>query len=181
LPTPDEPDQKDTLMDVSRIRALRGPNLWSRHTAMEAIVACTEAEQSITRLPGFETRVRALFPAIGALQPGGGKTQISLAHVLETAALALQAQAGCPVTFSCTAVTVEPGVYQAVVEYSEEAVGRLAFELAQSLINAALNGTDFDVTAAIAQLRETDEDVRLGPSTGAIVEAAAARGIPGAA
>ena len=26
-------------MDVSRIRALRGPNLWSRHTAIQAIVA----------------------------------------------------------------------------------------------------------------------------------------------
>jgi cyanophycin synthetase len=25
-------------MEVSRIRALRGPNLWSRHTAIEAIV-----------------------------------------------------------------------------------------------------------------------------------------------
>ncbi|MBA4111449.1 MAG: cyanophycin synthetase [Leptothrix sp. (in: Bacteria)] len=165
-------------MDVSRIRALRGPNLWSRHTAVEAIVACTEAERSIVNLPGFEARVRALFPAIGALQHRGANTKVSLAHVLETAALALQAQAGCPVTFSCTAVTVEPGVYQAVVEYSEEAVGRLAFELAQALVNAALNGTDFDVDAAIAQLRELDESERLGPSTGAIVEAAAARGIP---
>mgnify|MGYP001267669735 CR=1 FL=1 len=25
-------------MEVSRIRALRGPNLWSRHTAIEAII-----------------------------------------------------------------------------------------------------------------------------------------------
>ena len=165
-------------MDVSRIRALRGPNLWSRHTAMEAIVACTEAERSIVNLPGFEARVRALFPTIGALQHRGANTKVSLAHVLETAALALQAQAGCPVTFSCTAVTVEPGVYQAVVEYSEEAVGRLAFELAQALVNAALNGTDVDVDAAITQLRELDESERLGPSTGAIVDAAIARGIP---
>ncbi|RZL03107.1 MAG: cyanophycin synthetase [Rubrivivax sp.] len=165
-------------MDVSRIRALRGPNLWSRHTAMEAIVACTEAERSIVNLPGFETRVRALFPAIGALQHRGAHTQVSLAHVLETAALALQAQAGCPVTFSCTATTVEPGVYQAVVEYSEEAVGRLAFELAQALVNAALDNTEFDADAAITQLRETDESERLGPSTGAIVDAAIARGIP---
>ncbi|RZI83309.1 MAG: cyanophycin synthetase, partial [Rubrivivax sp.] len=59
-----------------------------------------------------------------------------------------------------------------------EAVGRQAFELAQSLVNAALGGSTFDVDAAIAQLRETDEDVRMGPSTGAIVEAAVARGIP---
>ncbi|MDE2402044.1 MAG: cyanophycin synthetase [Burkholderiales bacterium] len=165
-------------MEVSRIRALRGPNLWSRHTAMEAIVACSAMEQSIATLPNFEARVRALFPSIGALQAGGGHKQISVAHVLEAAALALQAQAGCPVTFSCTATTVEPGVYQVVVEYSEEAVGRQALELAQALVQAALQGAEFDVNAAITQLRETDEDVRLGPSTGTIVEAAAARGIP---
>ncbi|MES2089955.1 MAG: cyanophycin synthetase [Pseudomonadota bacterium] len=165
-------------MEVSRIRALRGPNLWSRHTAVEAIVACTPDEQSINLLPGFEARVRALFPAIGALQEGGRQAKISVAHVLETAALALQAQAGCPVTFSCTALTVEPGVYQVVVEYSEEAVGRQALALAQTLVQAALQDAEFDAQAAITQLRDTDEDVRMGPSTGAIVEAAAARGIP---
>ena len=27
-------------MDISRIRALRGPNLWTRHTAIEAMVQC---------------------------------------------------------------------------------------------------------------------------------------------
>jgi cyanophycin synthetase len=165
-------------MNVSRIRALRGPNLWSRHTALEAIVACTDDECAIDRLPGFEPRVRSLFPAIGALRPGGYLGPVSLAHVLESAALALQANAGCPVTFSHTASTLEPGVYQTVIEYSEEAVGRLALELAQALVFAALNETGFDVEAAIAQLRDLDEDERIGPSTGAIVDAAVARGIP---
>jgi cyanophycin synthetase len=165
-------------MNVSRIRALRGPNLWSRHTALEAIVACTETECAIDRLPGFEPRVRSLFPAIGALRPGGYVGPVSLAHVLESAALALQANAGCPVTFSHTAATLEPGVYQTVIEYSEEAVGRLALELAQALVFAALGDTGFDVDAAIAQLRDLDEDERIGPSTGAIVDAAVARGIP---
>ena len=50
-------------MDVSRIRALRGPNLWSRNTAIEAIVRCSAEESDITRLPGFEARLHALFPA----------------------------------------------------------------------------------------------------------------------
>jgi cyanophycin synthetase len=64
------------------------------------------------------------------------------------------------------------------VEYSEEAVGRLAFTLAQDLCQAALNDTPFDVPAALAQLSELDEDVRLGPSTGSVVNAAIARNIP---
>jgi len=165
-------------MEVSRIRALRGPNLWSRHTALEAIVACSAVECNIAGLAGFEPRVRALFPGMGALRQTGQTGPVSLAHVLEAAALALQTAAGCPITFSHTAATVEAGTYQVVVEYSEEAVGRLAFELAQALIHAALRDTAFDLEAAIAQLRDLDEDERLGPSTGAIVDAAVARGIP---
>ena len=164
-------------MDISRIRALRGPNLWSRHTAMEAIVACTDAERALTTLPGFETRLRSLFPGLGAFRKA--LDQVSLAHVLEAATLALQTQAGCPVTFSRTTQTVEAGTYQVVVEYSEEDVGRKALKAAGRLIEAALAPDgQFDAAATVAELRELDEDIRLGPSTGAIVNAAVARGIP---
>ena len=146
--------------------------------AIEAVVACSEAERAVGQMAGFEARLRALFPAIGALHPETGGGDVSLAHVLQTAALALQAQAGCPVTFARTTATSDAGVYQVVVEYSEEAVGRKAFEYAQQLIEAALGNGSFDANAVIAELRELDEDERLGPSTGSIVEAAVARGIP---
>ena len=165
-------------MEVSRIRALRGPNLWSRHTAIEAIVQCTPAECSIDNLPDFETRLRARFPEIDNLQSIGSAQLASLAHVLELATLGLQAHAGCPVTFSRTAITKAAGIYQVVVEYTEEEVGKLAFDLAQTLCHAALNDSPFDLEAALKQLRELDEDIRLGPSTGAIVYAAEARGVP---
>ena len=56
-------------MDVTRIRALRGPNLWSRHLAIEAVVSCNAQECTMSRIDGFEARLRALFPAIGVLQP----------------------------------------------------------------------------------------------------------------
>lgn len=164
-------------MQVSRIRALRGPNLWCRHTAIEAIVACPDNGGSLAQLPGFEERLRARFPDIGPLHPDD-PAEVSLAHALECAALRLQAAAGCPVTFSRTSPTIEPGVYQVVVQYSEEDVGRLALELAEQLCRAAREDAPFDLDAALAQLRELDEDVRLGPSTGSIVYAAIARGIP---
>ena len=165
-------------MDISRIRALRGPNLWSRRTAIEAIVLCSDAERSAADLPGFEARLRARFPAISFLHPHDQEPTFSLAHVLEAAAFGLQAQAGCPVSFSRTVETVEHGTYQVVVEYTEEAVGRLAFELAQVLCQSALDDLPFQLEAALAQLTELDEDVRLGPSTGSIVQAALRRGIP---
>ncbi len=165
-------------MDVSRIRALRGPNLWSRHTAIQAIVSCHGAECAIADLPGFEARLRARFPELAELIPTDHLDTVSMAHALEFAALGLQAQAGCPVTFSRTAKTVDPGVYQVVVEYTEEDVGRLAFERAEQLCRAALDDTPFDLDGTLKELRDLDEDIRLGPSTGAIVAAAVARGIP---
>ncbi|PAS92791.1 MAG: cyanophycin synthetase [Candidatus Dactylopiibacterium carminicum] len=165
-------------MQVSRIRALRGPNLWSRHTAIEAIVQCTPAECALAAEAGFEARLRALFPQIGVIRAGAVDEALTLAHMLELAALGLQAEAGCPVTFSRTTATTDAGVYLVVVEYSEETVGRLALELAESLCNAAFSNGSFDIAAELTRLRELDEDERLGPSTGSIVYAAAARNIP---
>lgn len=165
-------------MEVSRIRALRGPNLWSRHTAIEAVVTCTDEECRIGSLDGFEARLRERFPEIGLLQLMGHSEPVSMAHVLEVASLGLQAQSGCPVTFSRTAATQEYNVFQVVIEYSEEAVGRRALELAEQLCQAAVESKPFDLAAAIAELKDLDEDVRLGPSTGSIVDAAVARGIP---
>jgi cyanophycin synthetase len=169
---------RNSFMEVSRIRALRGPNLWSRRTAIEAIVSCTDTECAIGDIPGFESRLRARFPGIGAFQPAGHERAVSMARAVGLAALGLQSEAGCPVTFARSVPTVERGVFQVVVEYTEEEVGRLAFDLAQQLCQAALDDTPFDLAAAVARLRELDEDVRLGPSTGAIAQAAVARGIP---
>lgn len=165
-------------MKISRIRALRGPNLWSRRTSIEAIVSCSEAEEDISELPGYDTRLRTRFPGITLLEATRERQPSSLAHVLECAALCLQAEAGCQVAFSRTVKTVEPGTYQVVVEYTEEAVGRLAFELAEQLCRSAADDSSFDLADALHRLRELDEDIRLGPSTGSIVNAALARGIP---
>ncbi|MDO5086091.1 MAG: cyanophycin synthetase [Comamonadaceae bacterium] len=175
-------------MEITRIRALRGPNLWSRHTAIEAVVACSEPERDLSATPAFEARLRELFPGLGALRSNRPGVPVSLPHALELTALALQAQAGCPVTFSRTTPTEMPGAFQVVVQYTEEAVGRLAFEKAQQLCRAAASrllnpaaeddSPAFDLAAALAELRELDEDERLGPSTGAIVNAALQHGIP---
>ena len=165
-------------MEVSRIRALRGPNLWSRQTAIEAVVTCTGIECDLDQIPDFFTRLRARFPDVKPLRPFGHKDPISLAHAMEAVALGLQAAAGCPVAFSQTFSTPDPASFQVVVQYTEEPVGKLAFELAEMLILATIANADFDITQALNRLRELDEDVRLGPSTGSIVTAAVARGVP---
>jgi cyanophycin synthetase len=165
-------------MKVTRIRALRGPNLWSRTTCVEAIVHCSEEESNLNIHPEVEARARNLFPEVGAFRPYPLNKPMSLAHVLSQTTLSLQIKAGCPVSFCRTVPTEEPGVYQVVVEYSEESVGKKAIEIAQQLCQAAWTDAAFDVAQPIADLAELDEDIRLGPSTGCIVDAAKAHGIP---
>ncbi len=168
-------------MDIIRLRALRGPNLWGRHTAIEATLHCPSCARTSADLPDITTRIQARFPGLGALpaqNPSAQATPLPLPELMAIAALSLQISAGCPVAFYRCTETVETGVYQIVVEYSEEAVGRLAVELALELYIAARDDQPFDAANAIARLRALDEDQRLGPSTGAIVQAAVARGIP---
>ena len=165
-------------MEVSRTRALRGPNLWSRRTAIEALVNCTPDEAVIADVQALETKLHSRFPSMGPLTPANDKVTISLAHALECVALSLQAEAGCPVTFSQTVSTTTPGLFQVVVEYTEEDVGRLAMRFAQELCVAVLQDAPFNLAEALSQIRELDEDIRLGPSTGSIVNAAIARRIP---
>ena len=165
-------------MDISRIRALRGPNLWTRHTAIEAMVLCQNQECDLSKVPDFEQRLRHLFPGLGQLRTTQQGAVLSMAHAIEDATLHMQIAAGCPVTFSRTTLTPEAGMYQVVVEYTEEDVGRLALSLAQGLCQAAWDNTAFDMDAALSQLSALDEDIRLGPSTSSIVDAALVRGIP---
>ena len=166
-------------MDVTRIRALRGPNLWSRHTALQAHVQCTPDE--------VRHRTRRHVGAPFARAPAGrGLRQLQRqcrARVAGRAGwngspMALQAESGCGVSFSRTVATPEAGVYQVVVEYSQEAVGLKALAFAEALLSTAVAGQPFDTANAVAELRALDEDIRLGPSTGCIVSAATTRGIP---
>jgi cyanophycin synthetase len=164
-------------MDISRIRALRGPNLWSRFTSIEAVVTSSVADMNGMSPSEMATRMNALCPGIGTPDAAPDNTAAA-PYLLGWAALRLQQLAGCPVRFLQSKPTSEPGVHRIVIEYSEEAVGRLALESATSLFGASRDSGTFDAAKAIAALSELDEDIRLGPSTGSIVQAAIERGIP---
>ena len=165
-------------MEVSRIRALRGPNLWSRQTSIEAIVSCEPQEREMMPGNAFEKQLRRIFPSLGPLEGTRPGQPASMAHAIEKITLSLQNQAGCPITFSRTTATEEDGVYQVVVQYTEEDVGRLALAWAEKLCLAVKTQTAFDLHQALTELRDLDENVRLGPSTGSIVDAAVLKGIP---
>lgn len=164
-------------MKTVQMRVLRGPNIWSKHTAIEATLMLEEDEDDPERLTHLEPRLYERFPDIGLLQPINWR-ETTPAHLLAFIALELQGRAGCPVAFSCTVRTAEPATWRVVIEYSEEAVGKLAFDLALELYRTAVEAAPFDTVQALRRLRELYEEIRLGPSTASIVQAAARRGIP---
>ncbi|MXS84402.1 cyanophycin synthetase [Nitrosomonas sp. HPC101] len=164
-------------MKVLQVRALRGPNVWSKHTAIEVTLDLGQNEYTPARIATLEAHLHHCFPDITQLQPIDWQ-ETTPATILLFIALRLQKQAGCPVSFGRVAKMAEPNTCRIVVEYTEEAVGRLAFEEALALYQAALEAIPFNVTEIITRLHALYEDVRLGPSTNAIVQAAVRRNIP---
>lgn len=171
-------------MEFRNIRALRGPNIWAKCTALEVSVDLGEMKFPVREIPGFEARLHEWLPSLG--QPVARAVEkpelllgsLTLAHVLERVVVALQSFSGSPVGFSRTTPASEPGLFKVVVEYREEEVARNAFETARSLVDSAIHDRPFDSASAIARLRSLDQQIRLGPSTGSIVRAATQRGIP---
>ena len=173
---------------VARLRALRGPNFWR----LAPVIACDLTlgaleEVPTTRIPGFNQRLVELLPTLREhpCSRGGEGGFIArleegthLPHVLEHVALELQSLAGSDVSFGRVVESGDPGVWWLIVAYEEEDVGVQAVRDAVKLARACIAGEACDVAATVEELHDLRENVRLGPSTAAIVEEAARRGIP---
>ncbi|HBH50601.1 MAG TPA: cyanophycin synthetase [Planctomycetaceae bacterium] len=167
-------------MEIRQIRALRGPNVWTRVTVLEVHVALQGMQFPVREIPGFEARLKHWLPGLAG--PGtrtdGPLGGLTLAHALERVAIELQHQAGVPVAFGRTVGMSDAGHWKAILEYREEETGRMAVDLARRILQAAIHDAECDVPGLIRHLRSHDEHIRLGPSTGSIVKAAVRRGIP---
>lgn len=175
-------------MELLTTRTLRGPNIWTRATVLEVVVDFrAEGDFSATQWQTLRDRLRRLFPAAlrtaqthdhESIRTSPVSTGLALADLLAATLLALQNAAGSLVEFARVSETQEPGVCKLAVQYREEPVGRMALQTALQVLAAAVEGREFDVEGPIEQLRSLDQNIRLGPSTGSIVRAAQARGIP---
>ncbi len=177
-------------MKILKIQALRGPNIWSiqRKKLIQMRLDLEEMEQFPTnKIEGFRERIEAMFPTMIEHRcsegcRGGFFSRVErgtwMGHVIEHIALEIQTLAGMETGFGRTRETKTPGVYNVVFSYTEENVGLFAAESAVRIAEALIAGTEYDVEADIQRMREIRERVRLGPSTGSIVEEAVARDIP---
>ena len=173
---------------IRRMTWLRGPNIWTYRPVIEAVVDIGELEDYPSNtLPGFSDRLTAWLPGLIEHRCSVGRRGGFLmrlrdgtwpGHILEHVALELQTRAGMKTGFGKARMTGERGVYKVVIRSRDEAVGRLAIELARKLVMAAINDQPCNVGAAIAQLTDLADRRCLGPSTACIVDAASERGIP---
>ena len=169
---------------------MRGPNYWSvrRHKLIVMVLDLEEMEEiPSNKIDGFKERLEKMFPSMFAHrcsvgEPGGFFQRVEegtwMGHIIEHIALEIQTLAGMDVGFGRTRGYGEKGVYNVVFAYMEESVGRYAAKVSVEICQALIDGKDYDLSDDIQRMRELREDERLGPSTGSIVEEAAARGIP---
>jgi cyanophycin synthetase len=177
-------------MKIDKIQALRGPNIWSvqRKKLIQMRLDLEEMEQFPTnKIEGFRERIEAMFPTMIEHRcsegcRGGFFMRVErgtwMGHVIEHIALEIQTLAGMETGFGRTRETKTPGTYNVVFSYTEENVGLFAAESAVAIVEALIAGTDYDLEADIQKMRVIRDRVRLGPSTGSIVEEAVARDIP---
>ena len=177
-------------MKIIKIQALRGPNIWSiqRKKLIQMRLDLEEIEQFPTnKIEGFRERIETMFPSMIEHRcsegcRGGFFSRVErgtwMGHVIEHIALEIQSLAGMETGFGRTRETKTLGTYNVVFSYTEENVGLFAADSSVAIAEALIAGTDYDVNADLQKMREIRERVRLGPSTGSIVEEAVSRNIP---
>ena len=180
------------MLDIGRIWALRGPNIWGDCPVLELILglggtAAGSPAETQARGQALWQRLCAWLPGLaGRGAPADACQGSGLAETFVLTALEIQTLAGSRVALGRVGAGEVAGVCLVAIEYDEEAVGRACVETTRALVEAALAMADpdlpaelpFDLDAEIARLRALCQDVHLGPSTGAIARAARARGIP---
>jgi len=184
LPFPIDPSE----LRITRLRALRGPNFWRLAPVIACDVRLGALENvSSADIPGFVDRLQVALPTLREHpctrgEAGGFVERLvegtHIPHILEHVSLELQTLAGSDVSFGRVVPSGDEGVWWLIVAYEEEEVGLQAVRDAVAMVRACMTGAEVDVPQLVRDLIDLHESVRLGPSTGAIVEEARRRGIP---
>jgi cyanophycin synthetase len=175
-------------MVIERITFLRGPNIWTYYSALEALIDIGELEDCPSdTVPGMYERLTEWLPSLieHRCSPGvrGGflqrlKTGTWPCHVLEHVTLALQDLAGVPGHgFGRARETERRGVYKVVVSSWQPEVTRAALYAGRELVMASIENTPYDLEEALENLRDLTQSLCFGPSTASIVMAAEDREI----
>ncbi len=170
-------------------RFLRGPNVHLAQPCLQAIVESDAPALEPEARDAFADRLLALLPGLqdhrglsahkgGFIESlrAGGELATALAHVL----LELQCAAGAELRF-CRVQPLRANGHlrhRIATSYATETVAERALELALEIVRRVAAEEPFDVQQALQELRHLQARHGIGPSTGAVLEAARRRGIP---
>ena len=178
-----------------------GPNIYAHFPVIRHVLDLGVLEEWPTGRLGKDF-VEPLLDSLPGLhehgcsykEPGGFVRRLNedegtwLGHVMEHVAIELQNIAGYPVTFGRTrSLDDQPGYYNMVFQYHDDAVGREASQLSLDLIHSLLPaeaksedapGDDWEFAEERDKFIRYAQSRAFGPSTGSLVQAAEERGIP---
>src|SRR6266498_2167834 len=170
---------ENSSMRVGGIRALRGPNVYSHRPVLSMRLYLDElAGRESREFPGFNELLLELLPGLAkhhcCMEREGGfgerlREGTYFGHVVEHVALELTELAGVPVYHGKTRGAGEPGAYNVIIEYKAEEGTERLLRMAAEIVESPTRFQGMPRRAAASEL---------GPTTRAITEAAARRGIP---
>jgi cyanophycin synthetase len=187
-PAADKPPLRPDLRIV-HTQVFRGPNYWSYEPCIRLLVDLGVLEHwPSNTIEGFVDGLLEMLPGIGDHscslgRRGGFRERLVegtwLGHVAEHIAIELQRESGAHVYRGKTRSAGEPGRYNVIYGYWEERVGVAAGELAVRIVNHLVEPQEgFDYLAELERLILLAERRAFGPSTQALLDEAASRGIP---
>ncbi len=175
-------------MEIRELRALRGPNYFSRFQTIFMLLDIEEFEDRPSdEIPGFADRLESMMPTLKEHRcskgyEGGFLERVEsgtyMGHVVEHVALELQNMANMEVGFGKTRSTDEEGVYEIAYRYRVEEAGLEAGRQAVGLVEKIAEGERPETQESVKKLKDLRDENMLGPTTTSIVKEALAREIP---
>ncbi len=175
-------------MDIQEIRALRGPNYFSRYQVIYMLIDIGKFEdRPSNEIPGFIDRLKSLLPSLEVHRcsrgyEGGFLERVEegtwLGHIVEHVAIELQCLANMEVGYGKTITTDEDGLYEIAFRYRDEDAGIEAGKQAFKVVESIAGGETPDIDKIVSKLKDIRDSNMLGPTTHSIVKEAYERGIP---
>ena len=164
-------------MRAERVLSLSGPNIWSNSAVLEVWIA-TDDELEIDALKRSAIHERLALQMRSLDQTTDGWADTEPCQVLQELWLALLRQVGEPAQRGWVRSAGLEDVTQCAVECGDELIAKRCLELALRCYAAAECEDTLPLVELLNDVREFADDRRLGRTTGPIVAAAQARGIP---
>ena len=160
-------------MKIIEMRALRGPNFYSRYPAIFMKLDIGDLEEKPTdKCHGFRENIEKMLPTLiehrCSIGKKGGffervKRGTWAGHVVEHIAIELQCLASTEVGYGKTLDTDEKGIYNVVYRYRSEEVGLEAGRLAVKIVEDLFQGIINDIKPMILDLKRIREKNLYGP------------------